>query len=279
MQSESPLKCRLTALHRSVEAMKKRSQILTQNLSEFSASASLALSPPSPRSRVTTRLACLGSNASPSAVSIATQADPRIPLCDASDHSENFSFSIAERKPDLWPLLGLAEEPSFEVASTAGSSVTPTKRKGGVWPAERSIKRAYTTDGVALSAERRKPTMYFLKVVKVNGKYYDASGVELVLGKPVTQGIVLHGKATTGGFHLFVSAQECMNSEMQCVSPHKDSRIGLMKVSAFGPSLRYFLGSISPREALFPTILPQDVMPMLAATVLLTSAPKPKRSS
>jgi hypothetical protein len=272
-----------------VEYLKKRSKEITKSLSEISTSAKLCLALPSPQALVATRLASIRTIIRPlPLIDTGTQADPlpaHIPTGDSSEGSDKLSFSIADGKRDLWPLLVHEEEhmeQSFEgeIGSTTGSLTTPGKRKEvGNCPVERKRKRAYTTSEVLTPVESGKPPVYYLKVMGVNGKYYDASGVELVLGKPVSQGIVLKGKETTGGFRLFSSAQECMNSEIQSASPRKGSRIGLMKVSASGPSLRYVPNSISHQEVVFTSITPQDVLPRIAANVLLPSPISQKRGA
>ena len=286
---DNSLKRNISVLKRSVEYLKKRSKKITKSLSKFSTSSKLCFALPSPQALVATRLASIRTILRPlPLIDTGTQVDPsaaHIPMGDSYEGSDKLSFSIIDGKKDLWPLLVHEEEhmeQSFEgeIGSTTGSLTTPGKRKeGGNYPVERKRKRAYTTNEVLTPVENGKSPVYYLKVNGVNGRYFDASGVELVLGKPVSQGIELKGKETTGGFRLFSSAQECMNSEIQPVSPRKGSRIGLMKVLASGPSLRYVPSSISQQEVVFTSITPQDVLPRIAANVLLPSPTSQKRGA
>ena len=292
---DSALKRSITTLKRSVADLKKSSQEIYKHLSSLSTSSPRPTPSPMPSlssllSR--TQLRATFHPKSLSLVDTGTQIDharAHPPAVDTYESVGKWSNLPTENKPDLLPLL-LSEEEytqhSFaeEIASTAESTVTPSKGKGigqkreSMCHTEPSCKRSNTMPSLVSPAEPRKSTNYFMKVASVNGKFYDSSGLELVLGKPINQGIRLQGPETSGGFRLFTSAQECMNSDLQPASPRKGSRVGLMKVSASGPSLRYFLCSLSDKEVVFTCITPQDIIPMIAANVLVTTpSPSQKR--
>lgn len=292
---ESALKRSITTLKRSVVDLKKSSQEIYKHLSSLSTSSPRPTPSPLPSLRSLLSRTQLRATFHPKSLSLVdtgTQIDPAEALPPAVDTYERVgkrSYTPAENKPDLLPLL-LSEEEytqhSFaeEIASTAESTVTPTKGKGigqkreSMCRTEPSCKRSNTMTSLISPAEPRKSASYYMKVANVNGKFYDSSGLELVLGKPINQGIKLEGTETSGGFRLFTSAQECMNSDLQPASPRKGSRVGLMKVSASGPSLRYFLSSLSDKEVVFTCITPQDIIPMIAANVLVTTpSPSQKR--
>ena len=287
---ESGLKRSITTLQKSVADLKKSSREIYKHLSHLSISSRMSTPTPVPFFTLLsrTRSTVTAHPKSQPSVDIGTQIDPPgapIPVTETSDSVGKLSFSLADGKPELLPLL-ISEEGdtghSFaeEIASTAGSIATPAKFKGRGQKRENTepgFKRSSTMTSLPSSIETRTAMVYYLKVATVNGRYFDTSGVELVLGRPINQGIVLKGKDTTGGFRLFTSAQECMNSDVQPASPRKGSRVGLMKVSASGPSLRYSPHSLSPQEVVFTSITPQDVIPMIAANVLVTTPPSHKR--
>lgn len=291
---ESPLKRSITTLKRSVADLKKSSQKIYKHLSHFSISSRACTPTPLPLfSALLSRTrppVTLHPKSLPS-VDIGTQIDPPgvpVPAIETSNSVGKLSFSLADGKPDLLPLLISEEENTGhsyaeEGASTAESIATPAKVKGigqkreTLWHTEPGFKRSNTMTSLPSSTEARTAAVYYLKVAVVNGRYYDTSGTELVLGRQANQGIALKGKDTTGGFRLFTSAKECMNSDLQPASPRKGSRVGLMKVSASGASLRYSPNSLSDQEVVFTSITPQDVMPMIAANVLVTTPPSHKR--
>ena len=254
-KAETPLKRSIASLKKSVEDLKVSSKAIYHSLSGLSNTSRASLSSPTPREMVKTRMTRIKprSYTQPAVLTdTGTQIDPglaQIPTGETSESMRKLSFSIMDGKRDLTPFLVAEEEDTVrsyveEAASTAGSAATPSKFRGSgqkidpVWPSEMSIKRSNTSECLTSSAERRKSVAYYIKVNNVNGRYYDATGQELVLGKTTNQGISLKGKETNGGFRLFASAQECMNCDTQQLSPRKGSRTCMMKVTASGPSLR-----------------------------------------
>jgi len=289
------LKQSIQTLKKSVQDLKRNSQDLSRNIAALGRNAVSAYSSPThsranihsrflfpSRSEISQKLQFSLSKEEKS-----TQVDPghyQTPNETLESMGKLLSFSqLADSKKS-------AQTPSIPEAdiSDPDSAHSPDNMTFDGSP--RSVPASRAEEPKRLTGQKRhltfvKPTkafsdpkspFYYLKAVNINGKYFtfDQTGMELTLGRQANQGITLKGKETEGGFRVFVSPKDAMSQENPKSTPKKGSRVCLLKVTPTGPSLRCFVGRISPQEVVFSSITPQEVIPALAANVLVTNPRK-----
>lgn len=286
------LKQSIQTLKKSVRNLKRNSQDLYRNIASLGRNAVSAYSSPShsranihskflfpSRTEISQKLQLSLSKEEKS-----TQVDPahyQTPNETLESMGKLLSFSqLAEGKKAQTPSI-----PEADISDTESAHSPDNMTFDG---SPRSVPASRAEEPKRISSQKRhltfvkpssgstdpKSPFYYLKAVNINGKYFtfDQTGLELTLGRQANLGITLKGKETEGGFRVFATAKDAMSQENPKVTPKKGSRVCLLKVKPAGPSLRCFSGRLSPQEVVFSSVTPQEVIPALAANVLVRKA-------